>query len=64
MNNTTISGFDKDKWTNRSDSEERVNKEVNKMNNILQKEAKIKKNNNMLSTGPPLSKQILDGGWI
>ena len=40
---TTGAAFDKDKWTNRSDSEERVNNEVAKMNNILDKEAKLKK---------------------
>ena len=57
--NTTSSGtaFDKDKWANRSDSEERVNNEVAKMQNILEKEAKLKKK----GTG---GKQILDGGWI
>lgn len=49
--------FDKDKWGNRSDSEERVNNEVAKMQNILEKEAKLKRK----GTG---GKQILDGGWI
>ncbi len=57
---TTTTGFDKDKWSNRSDSEERVINEVAKMNTILDKEAKLNKK----ETAVPLSKGVLDGGWI
>ncbi len=57
---TSTTGFDKDKWSNRSDSEERVINEVAKMNTILDKEAKL----NQKETAVPLSKGVLDGGWI